>query len=39
MNYEKLTHIKESIENMSKYHQQEILEIFKVFECTKQFFC
>ena len=29
MNYEKLISIKEKIEDMSKYHQQEILEILK----------
>ena len=32
MNYEKLICIKESIEKMSKYHQQEILEILKNFK-------
>ena len=32
MNYDKLVIIKERIETMSKYHQQEILEILKKFE-------
>jgi len=32
MNYEKLLNIKENIENMSKYHQKEILEILKNFK-------
>ena len=32
MNYEKLVYVKENIEKMSKYHQQEILEILKKYE-------